>query len=274
MKKFRAGKGSGSGAAMVDDRHRAASAGERPLALGFRLGLERRMKTALVIRHAPHEGLAGYREPIEAAGYAIDTVDVDEPRFASLDFAAPDLLVLLGGPMGVYEQDKHRWIPGEVARIARRLDANRPTLGICFGSQMLAAALGADVFPGAAKEVGFHPLTLAETPAAAPLRQLEGIPVLHWHGDTFDLPDGAVNLASTDICKHQAFSVGAHALAFQFHPEAQVQGFERWLIGHACEIAGVEGISVPQLRADTQGFAPAMEAAGQAVLRAWLKDLG
>ena len=85
------------------------------------------------------------------------------------------------------------------------------------------------------------------------LAPLEGIPILHWHGDTFDLPKGAVLLASTDICPNQAFTAGRHALAFQFHPEALGEGFERWLIGHACEIAGA-GVSVTKLRADTKEY--------------------
>ena len=274
MKKFRAGKGSGSGAAMVDDRHRAASAGERPLALGFRLGLERRMKTALVIRHAPHEGLAGYREPIEAAGYAIDTVDVDEPRFASLDFAAPDLLVLLGGPMGVYEQDKHPWIAGELARIAQRLERRQPTLGICFGSQLVAAALGADVYAGPVKEVGFDALALTETPAAAPLRHLEGVPVLHWHGDTFELPQGAELLASTERYPHQAFSVGREILALQFHAEMGLDDrFHVWT-AKAPRYVQAAGTTVERLTADHERYGAQVVAAGRAMLADWLRALG
>jgi GMP synthase (glutamine-hydrolysing) len=111
---------------------------------------------------------------------------------------------------------------------------------------------------------------LTLTPEGAEsLAPLQALPVLHWHGDTFDLPEGAINLASTDICTHQAFARGRHALAFQFHPEAREQGFERWLIGHACEIAAA-GIDVPSLRADTQKYVAAAAKAGQQVLQNWL----
>ena len=232
------------------------------------------MKRALVIRHAPHEGLAGYREPLEAAGYGIDTVDIDERRFATLDFAAADLLVLLGGPMGVYEQDKHPWIAGELQRIARRLEQRLPTLGICFGSQLVAAALGADVYPGPVKEVGFHPLALAETPAAAPLRHLEGIPVLHWHGDTFDLPEGAELLASTGCYPHQAFSAGRNILALQFHAEMGLDDrFHVWT-AKAPRYVEAAGTTVEQLTADHARYGAQVVAAGRAMLSDWLAALG
>ncbi len=232
------------------------------------------MKSALVIRHAPHEGLAGYREPIEAAGYAIDTADIDDPRFPSLDFAVPDLLVLLGGPMGVYEQDKHPWIAVELRRLAQRLEQRQPTLGICFGSQMLAAALGADVYPGPVKEVGFHPLTLADTPAAAPFAHLAGIPVLHWPGDTFDLPEGADLLASTERYPHQAFRVGRNILALQFHAEMGLDDrFHVWT-AKAPRYVEAAGTTVAQLTADHARHGAQVVAAGRAMLSDWLAALG
>ena len=131
----------------------------------------------------------------------------------------------------------------------------------------MARALGARVYPGPAKEIGWKPLILGQGELLAPLADH---PVLHWHGDTFDLPDGAVHLASTDVCRNQAFSLGRHGLAFQCHPEAGIQGFERWLIGHACEIAATPGVTVTALRADTARFAPTALEKGRQVLRNWL----
>ena len=116
-------------------------------------------KRALIIRHVPHEGIAGYRAPIEDAGYEVDRIDVTDPDFATLDLCTPDLLIMMGGPMGVYEQDRYPWIACQLRRLARRLAANRPTLGVCFGAQMMAAALGARVYSGPHKEIGFHPLS-------------------------------------------------------------------------------------------------------------------
>jgi GMP synthase (glutamine-hydrolysing) len=161
----------------------------------------------------------------------------------------------------------------EIALIASRLAAGRPVLGICLGAQLMARALGARVYPGRAKEIGWKALTLTAAGEKL-LAPLKAMPVLHWHGDTFDLPQGAVNLASTDVCGHQAFACGRHALAFQFHPEAREPGFERWLIGHAGEIAATQDVTVPQLRADTARFAAASAKAGGQVLRDWLAQLG
>ncbi|KEY98572.1 glutamine amidotransferase, partial [Sphingomonas sp. BHC-A] len=99
------------------------------------------MKTALIVRHVPREGAAGYLQPIEAAGYAIERIDVASPDFADVDLCTPDLLIMMGGPMGVYEQDIHPWIPLQIEKLAARLEQDLPTLGVCLGSQMIAAAL-------------------------------------------------------------------------------------------------------------------------------------
>uniref|UniRef100_UPI0015763FB3 glutamine amidotransferase-related protein n=1 Tax=Sphingomonas bacterium TaxID=1895847 RepID=UPI0015763FB3 len=103
------------------------------------------MKRALVIRHVDHEGIAGYRRPLEEAGYAIERVAACTPCLARVDPLGPDLLIVMGGPMGVYEQAAYPWLAPEIALIARRLEAGRPTLGVCLGAQLMAAALGAAV---------------------------------------------------------------------------------------------------------------------------------
>jgi GMP synthase (glutamine-hydrolysing) len=224
-------------------------------------------KTLLAIRHVNFEDLGGFEAPLAAAGYGIRYADVGVDDLAMLD--SPDLLAVLGGPIGAYEDDLYPYLKDEIALITARLKAGAPTLGICLGAQLMARALGARVYPGRAKEIGWKPLVLTREGERL-LIPLKDTPVLHWHGDTFDLPEGATNLASTDICDHQAFTHGRHALAFQFHPEAQEAGFERWLIGHAGEIAATSGISVPELRADTKAHAACALAAGRLVLESWL----
>jgi GMP synthase (glutamine-hydrolysing) len=224
-------------------------------------------KTLLAIRHVAFEDLGGFETPLKEAGYAIQYADMGVDAVAG--FGTPDLLVVLGGPIGAYDDALYPYLKDEITLIAARLKAGLPTLGICLGSQLMARALGAKVYPGRAKEIGWKPLTL--TPAGGKLlAPLAGVPVLHWHGDTFDLPDGAENLASTDICDHQAFVYGDHGLAFQFHPEAQEAGFERWLIGHTGEIAATPGVSVCDLRAATHNLSGASIAAGRKILDAWL----
>lgn len=229
-------------------------------------------KTGLIIHHVPHEGIAGYRDPIEAAGYALDRIDVDDPAFAALDLAEPDLLIMMGGPMGVYERDRHPWIGCQLRRLARRLEADRPTLGVCFGAQMIAAAMGARVYPGPAKEVGFSPLTI--TDRASPLRHLQEVAVLHWHGDTFDLPGDAELLASTGAYAHQAFRRGRNILALQFHAEMGLDPrFDEWVDQWPDAIAEV-GSTADAIRRDHAAHGPAAVAAGRRMVSEWLAELG
>ena len=231
------------------------------------------MKTALVIRHVVYEGIAGYRAPIEAAGYAVRRVPACTTDFASLDTLSPDLLVVMGGPMGVYETDAHPWIEPEIDAIRVRLDAGRPTLGVCLGSQLVAAALGARVYPGPAREVGFAPVALSGEGQASPLRHLDGVAMLHWHGDTFDLPDGATLLASTPAVAHQAFAVGLSVLALQFHAEmGEDARFNDWVAEGLDYIAGA-GTDAATLHADHGRLGPAAVRAGQAMIAEWLAGL-
>jgi GMP synthase (glutamine-hydrolysing) len=120
------------------------------------------------------------------------------------------------------------------------------------------------------KEIGWAPLDLTAEGRASCLRHLAGAAVLHWHGDTFDLPQGAVRLASTPACDNQAFSWGKAALGLQFHAEAAGTALESWFVGHAAEIGATPGISVPRLRADTARCSAAMIAAGTACFVDWL----
>jgi GMP synthase (glutamine-hydrolysing) len=138
---------------------------------------------------------------------------------------------------------------------------------------LIAASLGASVFPAGVKEIGFAPVDLTDSGRASALRHLEGVSVLHWHGDTYTLPQGATNLASTSLVQQQAFSIGETILGIQFHPEAETGlGFERWLVGHAAELAGA-GIDVPGLRQDAHRYGKNLELAAGALLEEWLEGL-
>jgi GMP synthase (glutamine-hydrolysing) len=232
------------------------------------------MKQALVIRHTPNEGIAGFRLPVEQAGYVIDRVDVTDPAFPSLDLVAPDLVVMMGGPMGVYEREAYPWISCEIARLARRIAADRPTLGVCLGSQMIAAAMGRDVFAGPVKEVGFAPVSINDAGMASPVRHLKDVPVLHWHGDTFGLPEGVELLASTSKYAHQAFRRGRNLLALQCHPEmGEDPRIDAWLEDSE-EYLGEAGTTVDAIRADYGTRGPIAVAAGRAMIAEWLEQLG
>jgi GMP synthase (glutamine-hydrolysing) len=138
----------------------------------------------------------------------------------------------------------------------------------------MARALGARVYPTGVKEIGWGPLILRPAGCESALRHLgqDDTAVLHWHGDTSDLPAGATLLASTEICANQAFSWGRNALGFQFHPEATAARLEQWFIGHACEIAAAK-LSVATLRADTMRHAARLETQARKCFAEWLTSL-
>jgi GMP synthase (glutamine-hydrolysing) len=222
------------------------------------------------LRHVAFEGLGVLAEILPDFGFATRVVEIGVDPFPAEQIAECDLLVALGGPIGVYETEAYPFLVDEIAAIAGRLRAKRPTLGICLGAQLMAAALGARVAPGPAKEIGYAPLMLTEAGRASPLQALVGVNVLHWHGDNCALPAGAENLAFTSACPHQAFALGAHALALQFHAEVEPATLEAWLIGHAVEL-GKAGIDPRELRAQAARFGAATAAAGKKLFRDWLE---
>jgi GMP synthase (glutamine-hydrolysing) len=230
-------------------------------------------RTALVLRHVHFEDLGTFGPVLNEAGYEIRYVTVGDPGFPGQDPIEPDLLIILGGPIGVYEDAIYPFLKAERAFITKRLETKRPTLGICLGAQLMAASLGAPVFRAGVKEIGFAPIDLTDAGRASPLRHLGGVPVLHWHGDTYALPQDATNLASTSFVHQQAFSISETILGVQFHPEPETgPGFERWLVGHAAELAGA-GIDVPGLRRDAQRYGKDLELAAGALLEEWLTGL-
>lgn len=229
-------------------------------------------RKAVAIRHVPFETLGTFEPELERAGYALTYADVANGDLGQLDALAPDLLVVLGGPIGVYETDTYPFLNAELALIEMRVRAGLPTLGICLGAQLIAAALDAKVAPTGTKEIGFAPLTLTAAGADGPLRRLADVPVLHWHGDGFELPIGATLLATTSV-SNQAFAIGPNVLGLQFHPEADTtHELEAWLIGHACELAGA-GIDPRTIRADARQLGAALARAGRAMFAEWLTRL-
>jgi GMP synthase (glutamine-hydrolysing) len=228
---------------------------------------------ALVLNHVPFEDLGSLDAPLRGRGFSIETVDASTAQFPLLQAVSCDLMVVLGGPIGVYDSSDYPFLEGEIRCIRRRLAAHKPILGICLGAQLMAAALGARVSPGSnGAEIGWSPLQPAsaeKSPAwFAPLLT-PGLSVFHWHGDTFDLPPGALHLAGTEAYPHQAFAIGDFALGLQFHPEVTVAGLERWYVGHACELHD-RGIHAADLRAAACLHAPALEKAAAAFWSQWL----
>jgi len=229
-------------------------------------------KTALAIRHVAFEDLGSLAGPLERAGYRIEYCDAPVADLTAIDPLAADLLIVLGGPIGVYDEVFYPIVAAEMAILKRRLAADRPTIGICLGAQLMACALGSRVYPGPSKEICWSGLTLTPEGAAGPLHHLEGQAVLHWHGDTFDMPVGCERLASTDLCRNQAFARGPRILGLQFHLEAQASAFEYWLMGHACELSTAK-LDPRKLRLDAARHAKGLEKAAGRFFEDWLKGL-
>lgn len=231
------------------------------------------MKSAVAIRHVGFEDLGAFAPAIRHAGYQVHYWDIGEQDLWTLEPVRTDLLIVLGGPIGAFEDSAYPFLKEEIDILEQRLEANRPTMGVCLGAQLIARAAGAKVFPGKAREIGFAPISLTEAGRASCLSPFAEEPMtLHWHGDTFDLPAGAERLASTEICENQAFSMGPNVIGFQFHPEASAKSFEKWLVGHAHELAAT-GADIARLRADAERYGAELERKARRVAADWLGGL-
>jgi GMP synthase-like glutamine amidotransferase len=172
-----------------------------------------------VLQHVPYEGTGSIQPWMEARGIPVTTARLFEGSAlpGPGDF---DWLIVMGGPMSVNDEKAHSWLAPEKRLISRAIEAGRIVLGICLGAQLIASALGARVFPNACKEIGWFPVR--KTPGAD--SDFAGVfnesqEVFHWHGDTFDLPFGAMNLLESSACAHQAYSIGNRVVGLQFHLE-------------------------------------------------------
>jgi GMP synthase (glutamine-hydrolysing) len=235
--------------------------------------MPRKARRCLALQHVAFEDLGMFAQVLGESGFQIDYRQAGVHPVMPDEWLSADLVVVLGGPIGAYETDKYPWLTAQIAGMRSRLDKQLPALGICLGAQLMAAAMGARVYAGAAKEIGWSPVVLTEAGKYSCLAHLQGVPVLHWHGDTFDLPEGAILLASTTRTQNQAFSIGDFALALQFHAEVETAAIEPWLIGHSCELAQAN-ISVPLLRAQAADQQAHAQRAGRAMFSAWLAGQG
>lgn len=217
---------------------------------------------AVVIQHEEHEGPGLIGPALEQAGFQL----TQRYRQVKHDDLGAELWVVLGGPMGVYESDRHPFLKDELAFLSERLAADAPVLGVCLGAQLLAAAAGSEVFPGKnGFEVGVGPVRWTQAGLEDPV--IAGVPpksvVAHWHGDTFKPVPGAALLASTDRYAQQAFRIG-RSYGFQFHLELTADELGRWLTHEEAELTA-RGKDVAELRAGL-GKLRAAEASNRALL--------
>lgn len=193
---------------------------------------------ALVLMHVPFEGPAAIKHWLTQ--HNIDCKEKHAPHIEAWQtLELPDWLVVMGGPMSVNDTAQHPWISQEIAFIRRAIDAGTRVVGVCLGAQLIAKSLGASVVRNAHAEIGWFEIRATDTGRQYPLGALftDNPCVLHWHGDTFELPYGAQLLASSDACRNQIFTYGTNVLGLQCHLEMGRPQVERLARECADELA-------------------------------------
>jgi GMP synthase-like glutamine amidotransferase len=182
-----------------------------------------------VLQHVAWEGPGLIASVARRRGLTVDIhrLDLNPEMPRSHDLGG---LIVMGGPMGAYETERHPYLEAECNLITEMIAHGRPVLGICLGAQLLARSLGARVFPGGSPEIGFGSVRLTSGAENDPVFAASGpeIPAFHWHSDTFTLPAGATLLATNAAYAHQAFRVGRHGYGLQFHVEADDETWSAW----------------------------------------------
>src|SRR5262245_31484004 len=226
--------------------------------------------TVLVVQHVACETLGSIDHCLRETGLTPCYIRVQEGERVPVSLGDACGLIVLGGPMSVYDYGQLTHLMQEMRLIGSALAAHRPVLGICLGSQLLAHVLGAKVYPGKQKEIGWHPVQL--TSAAAQDMLWNAMPAefraFHWHGDVFDLPTSAVPLASSDLTSCQAFRAGQSAYGVLFHMEVTESSVKEMATNCPAELAAA-GSNLNQLLRGASEYLPALAAIGQRFFTEW-----
>jgi GMP synthase-like glutamine amidotransferase len=192
----------------------------------------------------PFEDAANIAAWAETRGHALIATRLDRGEPLPV-LNAFDWLVIMGGPMNVYEHDRYPWLVREKEFIARAIRNNKPVLGVCLGSQLVADVLGGRVTPNAEKEIGWFPVSLSSRAAQSPVFQTlpERFLPFHWHGDAFSIPPGALHMAQSEACANQAFQYGDRVIGLQFHLDYSVASIEKMI-----EHCGEELVDAPHIQ--------------------------
>ncbi len=187
------------------------------------------------LQHVPFEDIGSMAQDFQARGFRLNTTHWYQGDEAP-DLTSFDALIVMGGPMGIYDEDQYPWLADEKMLIKNAIAAGKIVLGICLGAQLIADVLGGKVTRNTHKEIGWFPLQINPQAAAHPIAKIlaQYPEVFHWHGDTFAIPDGAVWLARSEACAHQAYSYKDRVFGFQFHLETTPASAQA-LITHCAE---------------------------------------
>ncbi|MBW4629170.1 MAG: type 1 glutamine amidotransferase [Brasilonema octagenarum HA4186-MV1] len=199
------------------------------------------------LQHVPFEGLASIEQWATRQGKIISaTKFYNGDTLPSVDNL--DWVIVMGGPMNIYEDDKYPWLTSEKKFLAEAIKKNKVVIGICLGSQLIADVLGSKVYKGQEQEIGWYPIKLTTEAQNSPVFASfpESFTVFHWHGDTFDLPPGAVRLAYSEVCSNQAFIYGEKVLGLQFHLESTKDSVRQIIENCASELVAGKYIQKPE----------------------------
>jgi GMP synthase (glutamine-hydrolysing) len=219
-------------------------------------------RIVLILRHMFQESAGTLENALTGAGLEVRYVDLFEEIPARLPLDEASGLVVLGGPMNVDEVDRYPFLKLDVEWIRQALDARLPLLGICLGSQLLAKTLGSRVYANSVKEIGWYGLEWFPSAGDDQLLGQKGATkVFQWHGDTFDLPPGAVQLAQGSSCANQAFRWGTNAYGLQFHIEMTAAMIDKWIEKgkESGELAALDYISPEAIEEQTPRLLPEMQ---------------
>ena len=235
--------------------------------------MRKMLRKALALSHVAFEDLGTLRPVLEERGFEVDEIDAATADWDAIGAGQFDLVVVLGGPLGVSDEQAYPFLTREIAFIKQCVDEDVPLIGACLGAQLIAHVLGAAVAPMGVKEIGYAAVELTEAGLESPLRWLGSTPVLHWHGDEFGIPKGAVNLARTPTGRHQAFALGRRILGLQFHLEVDSRHIERWLVGNSGELAQAS-IDPIELRSQASRYGKELSSVSRVVFTHWLQNAG
>jgi GMP synthase (glutamine-hydrolysing) len=237
---------------------------------------ETTMRKVLVCQHVPHEPLGILDPLLRERRFRIRYINFGRHPHEVPDLAGYDALVVLGGPMNVDETARHPHLMTELRLLEQAMARDLPVLGICLGAQLMAKALGAEVSKNPQREIGWYDLQLTPEGQADPvLSRLGHNRVFQWHGDTFAIPTGAVQLARAETCEAQAFRYGNHAYALQFHLEVDAPTIGRWIRINAGELSDGRGhFDVPAILQETDDRIDTAMDTGRCVFDAMLSHWG
>lgn len=232
------------------------------------------MAKVLVLQHHPAENLGAIADALEGAALAWQYVRVFDGHPIPKEVKGLGGLIVMGGPQTVYQLDKYPYFRDEIALIESALKADKPILGVCLGSQLLAAALGAEVRRGQEREIGWYPVRMQE--GAKDDRLMRGLPAefvaAHWHSDVFDLPQGAVALASSEKTPVQAYRFGTKAYGILFHAE-MTREILMALVGEFGEGLKRVGLDGDAILVEAEQHLPALSRVGDTIFTRWASPI-